>query len=171
MRLFIAFLLATLMTAPQLSAEQITARSPKAVVSAMRAYGMIATLDTDDYGDPMIESRISQSRFYIFFYDCEQSKDCRSIQFRSSYVTEGSVVLEQVNEWNRDRRFGKAYLDDDNDAVIEMDLNLDFDGVGAENFEDSLDYWRVIVEQFEDFISWDAGFGPSHDDPPLSLDA
>ena len=31
---------------------------------------------------------------------------------------------------------------------------MDYEGVGLENFEDSLDVWRLLIEDFEDFIDW-----------------
>ena len=37
---------------------------------------------------------------------------------------------------------------------LELDVNLDFDGVGNKNFEDTLDWWRLLTEGFEEFIDW-----------------
>ena len=39
-------------------------------------------------------------------------------------VFKGKVKTEQMNEWNRDHRFARAYRDDDGDAVLEADLDF-----------------------------------------------
>ena len=45
--------------------------------------------------------------------------------------------METINAWNRDTRFGKAFLDEDLDAVIEFDVNLEH-GVSRDNLDAGL---------------------------------
>ena len=65
-----------------------------------------------------------------------------------------AIAPHKINQWNKKKRYAKAYVDDDGDPFLEMDINLDEDGVGGENFQDSLDLWRRMVEDFEEFIEW-----------------
>ena len=63
------------------------------------------------------------------------------------------MTMDQVNTWNREFRFGKVYLDDENDPFLEMDVNLDY-GVSEGNFLDTLDWWTVVLGRFEEYIDW-----------------
>lgn len=133
---------------------EIAASDPQAVLDAMHDYGFAATMEVDTQGDPKIASRVSQSRFVVFFYGCTDNTDCASIQFFVGYDQEESVSALMMNEWNRSKLFSKATVDEEGDPALEMDVNLDFDGIGPENFADVLDIWRLSVEEFEDFIDW-----------------
>jgi hypothetical protein len=45
-----------------------------------------------------------------------------SLQFRAGFNV--SSTLELMNAWNRDSRYGKAYLDDAGEPILEYDLDL-----------------------------------------------
>jgi len=132
----------------------IIAADPNGVLSAMHDFGYAATLETDSQGDPKISSRVSQSNFVVFFYGCTDNVDCSSVQFYAGYDLTDSFSALRANEWNRNQLFTKATIDDEGDPSLEMDVNLDFDGSGADNFQDVLDIWRMSIEEFEDFIDF-----------------
>ena len=54
----------------------------------------------------------------IFMYD-----DGNAIQFYK-YITGVRYSLWEINQWNRDHRYSRSYLDMDGDPVIELDLDL-----------------------------------------------
>ena len=136
------------------AADTLNASNPWTVLVNMQGFGLVATLESDSSGDPKIESRVSDTKFSVYFYGCQDKKDCTSIQFSAGYDLGEGISAERVNEWNLKKRYAKAHIDDEGDPYLEMDLNLDYEGVGVENFEDSLDVWRLLVEDFEDFIDW-----------------
>ena len=133
---------------------QMTAKDANAVLKAMQNFGLAATMGKDAGGDPKISSRISDTKFSVYFYGCEDNLNCASIMFKAGYDLNNGMSAMKINEWNRDKRFAKAYIDDEGDPFLEMDVNMDFDGLGSENFADDLDWWRLLVEDFEDFIEW-----------------
>lgn len=145
---------ALLPTLAQAQTGNIVAADPQAVLAAMQDFGFVATIETDNEGDPKIVSRISKTRFGVFFYGCTGNVDCASVQFYAGYDIDGTMSALKANEWNRDRLFTKATIDDEGDPAIEMDANLDDDGIGPRNFADLLDIWRRSVEDFEAFIGW-----------------
>ncbi|MEZ5722580.1 MAG: YbjN domain-containing protein [Paracoccaceae bacterium] len=72
-----------------------------------------------------------------------------------------------MNTWNAEKRFGKAFLDDEGDLVIEMNVNL-WSGVSENNPQrDTFDWWRVVIESFEEYI----GFEHATDDALPAADA
>jgi len=135
-----------LATTPAAAQTMIDATEPDAILNVLRGYGS-GTLEADADGDPMIRGRIEGTSYTLQFYGCESGKACRSVQFTAAWVNPGNVTLDSVNDWNRTRRFGKAYLDTENDPVLEMNVNLDF-GVSQRNFDDTADYWRLALELF-----------------------
>lgn len=48
----------------------------------------------------------------------------RSIQFHVAWAGTGAT-MDKVNRWNRERKYSKAYLDDEDDPHLELDLELD----------------------------------------------
>lgn len=135
-------------------AGEITATDPAQIMKAMQEYGFTVSMEKDSDGDPKIVAQISRTKFRVYFFGCTNNIDCGSLHFRAGYDMDGVMSALKVNEWNREKRFTKAYIDEEGDPFMEMDVNLDYDGVGAQNFEDTLDWWRLLVEDFEDFIEW-----------------
>jgi len=123
----------------------VDARNVDEILSIARGFGD-AQIDKDSGGDPMIRGRIEGVSYRVFFYGCTQNRDCRNIQFYAGWDAEG-ITVERLNEWNRNKRFGGAYLDGENDPILEMDVNLDY-GVTRKNLEDTFDWWRVILGEF-----------------------
>ena len=57
-----------------------------------------------------------------------------------------------MNAWNQSR-YTKAYIDDENDPFIEFSINM-LHGVTRENFVDTLGWFMLEVEEFENLIGW-----------------
>lgn len=132
----------------------VTATDANTVMKAMQGFGLVATMGEDGQGDPKISSRVSDTKFSVYFYGCEDNDNCSSIMLKAGYDLDNGISSLKINEWNREKRFAKAYIDDEGDPFLEMDVNLDFEGIGDKNFEDDLDWWRLLVEDFEEFIDW-----------------
>jgi len=45
-----------------------------------------------------------------------------SLLFYTGWATEVDISLTMINDWNSSSRFGRAYIDDSGDPVIELDL-------------------------------------------------
>lgn len=151
MKLRILATLAALAFAGAAQAQMISATNPRAIVSALQNAGYKATLGKDDTGDPLITSAAGGSDFLVLFFGCTKNIDCRTIQFFAGY-TERKVTLATMNEWNKKKRFARAYLADSGAARIEMDVDLDDGGVSTKLFEDNLEFWVAVMAEFEKHI-------------------
>lgn len=151
MRIVVAAMLAALCGLP---AQAQVVAEPEVVASFLEAYGLKVERDIDDLGDPMLSSRIEGSYFDVFFYGCTEAKDCDSIEFSAEFELEQEGLLELMNAWNREGRYGRAYVDESGVANIEYDVNLDFEGVGGKNFDDTIDVWRAVLADFRKHIDW-----------------
>ena len=139
-------------------AETVSAEDPKRLAAIIQELGFQAKLERDDVGDPVIRSSSGGVDFTIYFYDCTSNKRCQSLHFSAGYDLPDGTTLETLQQWNADKRFASAYLDDESDPFLQMDINTE-GGVTRENFESSFDLWQTVKGEFEDFI----GF---HDSPP-----
>lgn len=133
-------------------AQTVTAQDPGSVVAALQSAGYRAELAKDKSGDPMIRSNSSGTGFTVFFYGCENNTRCKSVQFYSGYTGAKVAGLSDINKWNTDRRFGRAYLDSVGDPCIEMDIDLDDGGMSRSLFIDNLEYWVSVMAAFEKMI-------------------
>ena len=133
-------------------AQMVRALDPQSVVAALQASGYAAKLGTDRVGDPMVTSGVSGTTFQIFFYNCTNHQACATVQFHSAYDISTPVGLDQINAWNQKKRFGRAFLDKENDPVLEMDVDLDDGGLSRLLFIDNVEFWASILAEFERHI-------------------
>lgn len=121
------------------------------ILEIAKTYGS-AEMQTTSAGDPQIVGRIDNARYVLFFEGCKENLNCRNLQFYAGWaVGDKKVSSERINEWNRTKRWGKAYLDREGDPAIELDVNL-YRGVSRPNFDDTFDWWKVVMKEFRQYI-------------------
>jgi hypothetical protein len=116
--------------------------------SLLKDSGFSCELTSDSRGEPMIKFYVESFRSLIFFYKVEGGR-AQSIQFFAGFSAKPPV--DQVNQWNRQKRFGRAYLDKDNDVCLEMDVDLE-GGVRPEYIGEALRTWRALLVTFVGFM-------------------
>lgn len=136
------------------TAQMVRAQDPESVAGALRKSGYKAVLGRDDTGDPMITSNIATTSFKIFFYNCTDHAACATVQLYAGYRVKPAVTLEQINEWNRDQRFGRAHIDKEGDPILMMDIDLDDGGVSLGLFADNIEFWASVIDKFEKRIGY-----------------
>jgi hypothetical protein len=140
--------------AAPVQAEMVRGQDPQSLVRALQEAGYTAKLGADKGGDPMITSSVSGTPFQVYFYNCTKNKDCATVQFHAGYDLKTSPGLDKINEWNRTKRFGRAFLDKENDPILEMDIDLDDGGISAALFTDNLEFWASVLGDFERYIGY-----------------
>src|SRR5262245_63466030 len=133
----------------------VSAEDPNALVAIIQELGFQAKLETDDIGDPVIRSSSGGVDFRVYFYECKNNERCKSLHFSVGYDLAAGSSLDAMQEWNADKRFASAYLDEDRDPFLQMDVNTD-GGITQENFENSFQLWQSLKGEFEQFIGWNA---------------
>ena len=130
---------------PAFAADLVTAKQPSQILSIAKGFGS-AKLETDNSGDPVIRGRIDGTRYTVYFYGCDSGKNCDDIQFMAGW-SGYKVSRAALNNWNKERRYGTAYLDDENDPILHMAVNLKY-GVSRQNLDDTFDWWKVALKDF-----------------------
>ena len=123
------------------------------LAALIQSEGYKADIGVDGVGDPMITSSANGYDFDIFFYGCTDGASCRDITFSVTFDVEDGMSLTKAQDFNREKRWIKIYLDDESDPIVEMDYNL-YGGVTSENFADTLDWWALMMNEFIEYIDF-----------------
>src|SRR5690606_13260757 len=114
---------ATMSAAHAAEGDRIDSIDVEQLAGLLADAGYRATAGRDGEGDPMLSSSAAGANFNIYMYGCE-SERCKSLQFIAGFDLADGITLQRINEWNRDKRYGSAYLDDEDDLWLQMDLDL-----------------------------------------------
>lgn len=146
-------LLLTIAAIAPAQAEMISPRDQGKFVTLLREKGYKAEMIEGKDGN-YIRSADSGVPITIFFFNCDSSgkTGCTTIQFYTGFNDVKNVSLDRINEWNKTRRFARAYIDHEGDPVIEMDVDMDFAGIPRENFYANLDIFIASIPKFREFL-------------------
>lgn len=134
-------------------AELVNAKNPATVKAIVESQGWPATLVTKPGEDPYIESNRNGLKFLVIFMNCnDDHKECKTLQYYMGFSDAKGVSLDRLNEWNKTKRFARAYRDNENDPVLEMDVDLDFAGLPRENVGETFNTWASLMDSFREFI-------------------
>jgi len=155
MKTWIGVLAAVVLAAPgvagagPISDGGVTAQE---VARELQGKGYRAEIGEDKGGDPKIVSGLDGTRFTIWFYGCKGVR-CASIQFESAFDLKNGMSLAKINAWNKDKRFGGGYLDDEMDPYIQYDVDFEH-GATSEAIANAIDVWAAILPQFKEYIGF-----------------
>lgn len=131
----------------------VDATSANAVASLMQQAGYRAVVGVDNYGDPTIESSTAGVDFTVYFFGCQNGANCQSLQFLQGFDLPKGTSYQMMNDWNATKRFGFAFLDDESDPFVTMDVNMAY-GVSEDNLLDTLRLWDQVLSDFQAHINW-----------------
>lgn len=141
---------------PSGSVELIDGSSFDEMIASFDRNGFSVELTEDSGGLPMLKSTDKDEPFSVYFYSCDDNKtNCGFIQFSTGWNMDNGITLAKVEEWNSSKVWGQAYRDEDKDPWLSMAVNLK-GGVTVENFDDTVDWWKFILREFEEHIGWNA---------------
>ena len=145
-----AFMLAV---AAPAQAELVSAENPQAIAAILSSQGLPTELLTPDDKNPYIESKHSGMKFLVLFMNCnDDNRACKTVQFYMGYNDAKNTTLDKLNDWNKEKRFARAYRDDEGDPVLEMDVDLDFKGIPRENVGEAVNTWKSLMDSFQKHI-------------------
>ncbi|MPT25333.1 MAG: DUF945 family protein [Achromobacter sp.] len=80
------------------------------------------------------------------------SEKCYDLVATATYASKKPATLKAINAWNQEYRWTRAYLDDKNQAVLQMDMNAE-GGIGKKNLQILLNTYFSIVEDFANTVT------------------
>lgn len=120
------------------------------VAKILRDKGYQANLGVDDEGDPKITSSAGGVAFDVICYPNKaRAHLCASIQFSTVFNLADGTSYAKVNEWNRGRRYGQAWVDEEMDPFMDMSVELER-GASTELIEENLIIWGELMEKWKE---------------------
>ncbi len=142
----------------QSGGETLDRITPNQMANLLRNRGNRAEVVTEN-NRTRLRTQIGNRRVTIYFYACNDG-GCQSIQYRALFEKSERFTLAFVNAWNYEKRFAKAYLDADQDLVLEWDVDLD-GGVTVGFVSESVATFQTMLTAFDRFTPRDQGGGSS----------
>lgn len=106
-------------------------------------------LSTDNDGDPIWGFTSRSITATIIPHDPVGVTGYSSLLFYAAWATDTPFEFSKANEWNRQSRFGRVYVDDQGDPVIELDLLL----TGGVTRQTVKDYIEIFVDSALSFAA------------------
>jgi hypothetical protein len=152
LRAALALGITTTIAATPAHAELINATNPATIKAIVESQGWPATLVSKPGEDPYLESNRGGLKFLVLFMNCDAGKKCKTLQYYMGFSDAKNVSLDRLNQWNKDKRFARAYLDDEGDPVLEMDVDVDFSGIPRENLGETFNTWASLMDSFREYV-------------------
>ena len=133
-------------------AELVNAANPETIKAIVESQGWPATIVAKDGDDPYIESNRAGLKFLVLFMNCDGGERCKTLQYYMGFSDAKDVTLDRLNQWNKEKRFARAYKDDAGDPVLEMDVDLDFAGIPRENVGETFNTWASLMDSFRAYV-------------------
>lgn len=143
--------------APASAAEYIGTIEPNDIVEMLRdnGYEDVHIADTDYEDLPILNFKLADSNAVIYFYECGKTgKACEFLQLYVGWSMDNRPSYKAINDFNAGERFSQAYIDDENDPVIEQWVTLE-GGISDVNFINTVATFGEVVDKFEDLIEWE----------------
>lgn len=119
------------------------------VAAALHTAGYPADTTAQVSGSPLVRSSTGKLMFFVHFFQCDAQLRCASIQFTAE-LHHKTVAPATIAAWNRERRFGRAFLDNRGTAWIAMDVDTSH-GVTTEALAANIARWISVISSFETF--------------------
>jgi hypothetical protein len=150
----LAPLAALILTAsPAAAAGLIRAHDPDVIATMLSDSGYRAEIDKDDYGDPVIRSAAEGVNFSIVFYNCTDGANCTSNQFTAGFNKDDPISASSMNKWNRVNRFGAAFIDDEGDPYLQIDVDM-YGGIPKATLDHVFARWQALLGNFKAHNDW-----------------
>jgi hypothetical protein len=119
------------------------------VVDWAQDQGLDAKKTKDALGHTIVATSVNGTPFSIYLLDCSNDR-CGSIQFAANWPG-GKIAPSRVNDWNREKRWARAYLSGSKTLWIESDFDLAPGGT-YELLNDEFATWKNILKSVKEFF-------------------
>ena len=137
-------------------AAELIHADPWEIIHIAREFGP-AEVGRDAMKDPQIEGTVDGRPYRVGFYGCDLGRDCDRILFEARFARkqweDDPPRAKLFAEWNGEKLFGRAWLDDENRAVLDYPVTL-VGGVPKDNLRDAFARWRVALEEYADHLDF-----------------
>jgi hypothetical protein len=121
------------------------------VLNWLQKKGYVATIKADTVSHDNYVSTSSQgANWGIYFYACDSEQRCTSLQYSVAW-NDASLTADQINSWNRTKRFMRAYSTTDGAVFGEYDFDV-APGGSWDAMDQTLTRWEAQMPNFQKYV-------------------
>jgi len=136
----------------QSSAQVVETTSLQGAIAILTAAGMSGSIQTNPDGSRFVLGKMEQGPFQVLPLECERpGETCAALRLYLGFAMAAPPTLARINTYNASTKDVRAYLDEDGDPAIEMDIAL-AGGVAPAYLTRRLAAWRTAVEGYRAFL-------------------
>jgi hypothetical protein len=120
------------------------------IARIMTAKHLNPQIATEKDADPLVRGTFKNIKFGVFLFGCHAGNRCDSISLSSGFKVK-NVNQALISQWNRTTHFGRAYLDANSEAWVEMDVDLAV-GATTEAITYDFDRWASVMTAFYKYV-------------------
>jgi putative sensory transduction regulator len=121
------------------------------VLKWLQGHGLSAKMDYDEVAkDSTVSVTAGSLNWSVYFYNCSNDH-CTSLQYVVAWNGD-KATLENINNWNSNRRFLRAYKNPAGLVFAEFDVDI-MPGGTWELIDYSLERWQKQLTVFETFMN------------------
>ena len=137
-------------SAPAARQPPVSSLSPAAFAAVLQRAGFTAEMQTED-GHAFLLAKADATPFQVFFSNCQAGGGCTDMEMYAGFTGAPRVAWERINGWNARTRFSRAFLDENRNPALQMDVSL-LGGVSQDSLKTSLETWKSALGTFSLFL-------------------
>jgi hypothetical protein len=133
----------------------VSAANPEGMMQVLLFAGYSAELDTDNYGDPLIDTEFAGWPGSIVFFGCDEDTrtGCDSVQLRAGFDRAEPMPLDLLNDALANGRYFAVHLDEEGDPWVHWDIVTGSgEGIPASVFMRSVNSFGLQIETVADIV-------------------
>lgn len=121
------------------------------LIAALQRAGFTAEAKTEGRQTYAL-GRLGTTPFQAFLGGCNPSGgQCTEIELYAGFSGTQRIAWERINAWNARTRFARAFLDEDGDPALQMDIGL-AGGMAPDGLKAALETWGTALETYSLFL-------------------
>ncbi|SAI69805.1 Bacterial protein of uncharacterised function (DUF945) [Bordetella ansorpii] len=136
-------------SSPQTDGTMLHSLDQATIGSLIEAAGFELEHRTDQYGEPELNITPGASgarELYARFNECDVDDACENVMLQAVFDAITPPPYKVINDWNRNNRWGRLYVDDNSQPTLEMDINA-YGGIGKDGVEAFVQTFLETVPQ------------------------
>lgn len=139
-------------TARPVTSNLIATIDANSLAAALRGADLSAEVKTEGRSTVVL-GRAGSIPFQAMLGSCNPAgEQCTDIELYAGFTGGQRIPLERINGWNNRTRFARAFLVQNGDPALQMDISLQ-GGLSADSLKLHLETWGAALETYAAFIT------------------
>jgi len=139
-------------TQPTVSGALVERVNLQGAIGILTAAGLSGAITANPDGSRFVLGKMDAGPFQMLPLECERpGENCAAIRLYLGFAMREKPSIDRVNAFNRQTKDVRAYLDEEGDPAIEMDIPLS-GGVSPAYLTGRILAWRQAVQGYQGYL-------------------